>query len=191
MEVSSFPAVKAFIGKIDKVSVKADNFKYNDIPFAEADFLLEDVRFNVISLFSEEFDFSLENQGKASFEMTEDNLADYLSEKFPDFKKPEINVYADKMMMKGISTAAGVGIDFEISGALKIEEGKPVFKPEEINIGKSGLGSLLVERTQAEMKFDFDLESSKIPLKVTGISLQEGRIIIEGISQKTNFENGV
>lgn len=182
--VSSFPAVKMFTGKIDKVYVKVDNFRYNDISFAEADFLFEDFKFKVNKLFSEESYFSLESQGKASFKMKEDDFADFLTKRLPGSKNMDVNIFADRIIINGISTAAGKDIKLEILGALKMEEGKPVFRTEEINIGKHNLDSLSIEKLKAEMTFEFDLENSKLPLEITDVFLEEGSIIIEGILEE-------
>lgn len=183
--LTSRPAIKMLIGKLDEVSVVSTNVATSSMVLESLAVTLEDTSIDLKSLLAErELRWTRTGTSKVSITITERNLEDYLSRNVPEFREPRVLMTDDGMSLSGYVVVFGQDIVFDLDGRFEVTDDQNVgFEVTGFNVDDVSVPVEFLEKwldVVGNPDLSLDMESFPLPLKATEILHEDGRVIIKG-----------
>jgi len=176
--IAAAPAVKLLFGKMDTLSLSAQNAMVGQIRVENLDLQGKNVQVNMNDLlFSKKLRFDAADSLVLKGTIKEDALVAALHKKVDKLKDVEVEVTPDAVLIQGNVPLAGRKIEVSIEGTIRAQDGGIYFHMRKTSIhnailGKAVLGSLFEDIMLA------DLRTSPFQLEATDVVQKNGEIDI-------------
>lgn len=176
--IEATPAAKLLFGKMDTLSINAQNALVGQIRVDNLDLQGKNVQVNMNDLlFSKKLRFDAAQSLVLKGTIKEDALVAALQKKVEKLKDVEVEITPDAVQIQGNVPLAGRKIEVSIEGTIRAQDGGIYFHMRKTSIhnailGKAVLGSLFEDIMLA------DLRTSPFQLEATDVVQKNGEIDI-------------
>ncbi len=176
--IEAMPAAKLLFGKMDTLSINAQNALVGQIRVDNLDLQGKNVQVNMNDLlFSKKLRFDAAQSLVLKGTIKEDALVAALQKKVEKLKDVEVEITPDAVQIQGNVPLAGRKIEVSIEGTIRAQDGGIYFHMRKTSIhnailGKAVLGSLFEDIMLA------DLRTSPFQLEATDVVQKNGEIDI-------------
>ncbi len=163
-------------GTVGEVKATGEKVLLDKMTYDKVDIDLKDVTFKVGDLLWERrFTPTYVGGGQILATLTQEELQSYIQKEVGHIENVRVHIDARQVNVSGDVDIAGLlKGNLQILGQVLIDDNKLVVMPEGLrfnNMGISGLGSQLMKKIEV-----YDFRKFPIPVKATGIQLQEGKV---------------
>lgn len=173
INISSFPAFKILMGRIDSVEVEAeglmiDNLYLNNINLAYRDIILEKGSFKGTNTYLETI-------------ITEESLNKYIVANYPELENFNLEISTTQVFLQGDIKFLEMFFNVQLSGNFVINDRKDIyFIPANFQIENLNIPLELLKTYIEGFDFYFNLKDLGVPVDVSEIKLNSGYIVISG-----------
>lgn len=184
VRLASRPAVKMLLGRFDEVGVTSTNVQTSTLVLESLAVTLHAASVDLKVLLSEgELEVSRSGRSRVTITITERNLEEYLAANVPDFREPRVLITSDVAAFSGYVTVLDRDFVFTLSGRFVLRDESTVgfgidgFTVDDVSVPADFLGTWLEVLNEPDLSLD--LSRFPLPLRGTGVTLEDGRIVIE------------
>lgn len=175
--ITSIPAAKLLIGKVDEIEADVTEAKLKDgLVFKSIHLVAQDVGFNVASLYSgKEFILDTVGSGKLEGVLTEDEINAYLAQKLDKMVDPEIRITPDEVALQGrVSIGGFLEGTVTATGTIEVKGNTIIFAPRRMSLNGTNLPSITSAILKEVPIYNFD--NFPFPVSAKEVEAQKGSL---------------
>ncbi|MBO8168456.1 MAG: DUF2993 domain-containing protein [Thermoanaerobacteraceae bacterium] len=185
--VTGFPAVKVLAGRVDRLEVRAEKMPLGSVTAENFQAGLENVRINVWHLLTKRKVVLTAGRKKITVTITEQAINHYLqtSGRLPLLKRPYLTVQEDNVKLEGAVILVGQEIPVTINGRLTLNNGRLVFRPQNVTLDGKEFASTVQRRILNRIMFEVPLGNMPVDMVFTRLRQYPGEIILTAAGHST------
>ncbi|WP_018248004.1 LmeA family phospholipid-binding protein [Orenia marismortui] len=183
LELSSFPALKLLIGRVDELIVVGEGLVVDSLPISKLNSSFKDLKLKQVE---GKWKVIKGKNDYLDLELSEEGLNKYLNTRpeldiFENFK---VELLKNKVMLVGDISFFNAQVNIQLSGNFNIAGPQTiVFSSDKLALENIVIPTALIEQLKDKLQFEIDLSQLPIPLEINQIILEEDRLSILGKNQ--------
>ncbi len=181
LRVNSFPSLFLLKGRVDRAQVEGSKLVINGLELESWQGEYANLQLPPLWQWGEPLE---EIEGQNTFlevVLKEEDLNNYLEEVFPGLMSFNLSLLPDQVLMTGILEAYGFELEVEMEGTFQLVNHHRIdFVPLSLSFQKMQLPEAIVDYIMEELDFYLDLERLPLPVYLTEVELEQGRLLIYG-----------
>lgn len=177
--ITSIPAAKLLIGKVDEIEADVTEAKLKDgLVFKSIHLVAQDIGFNVASLYSgKEFILDSVGSGKLEGVLTEEEVNAYLAQKLDKLVDPEIRITPDEVALQGrVSIGGFLEGTVTATGTIEVKGNTIIFAPRKMSLNGTSLPSITSAILKEVPIYNFD--DFPFPVRAKEVEAQKGSLYL-------------
>lgn len=182
--LKSHPAARMLFGRFDEVSVVSTNVETSTLVLDQLAVVMEDCSVSIKSLLADrELKVTRSRSSKVTITVTQGNLERYLAASVPEYREPRVLITPDAVTLSGYLTVLDKDFVCDLVGKFVLENDTSIgfavtgFTVDGVAVPPEFLDKWLELLGQPDLSLD--LGAFPLPLTGTGVTHEDGRIVIE------------
>lgn len=181
-DVTAYPAFNLFVGRITSINLDVRRAAMGDLTL---DAILLDGRNLTVDMrrliAGEGVAVRSADSLKATFVIDEDDLNRYFWERVNQSQFFSVSLERGKAILSGRIRLLGRVLDVTVGGHFLVEGGTNVsFVPQEVTVENTRVPQLLLDLIVQEWTIPLELDQEAIPLVITDLLVEDGKLLIYG-----------
>jgi len=182
--LKSHPSARMLLGRFDEINVMSTNVQTSTLVLESMAVTFNDASVDLKALVAEgDLRIDRSRGGNVTITISEVNLAEYIAEYVPTFVEPRVLVTPETAALSGCVEVGEREVVFTLTGLFVLADEQTVsfdiqsFSVDGVTVPADFLATWLDLLNQPDLSFD--LGQFPLPLKGTGVSHEDGRVVIE------------